>query len=127
MLLCDSALHRLVWAGRSSVLDYGVATRTIPANLWNPLVIRDEHCRWPGCDRPGSWCHGHHVTFFPDGPTNSDNLVLLCRRHHRRVHQPGWGAKLLPDATFEVTDPEGRVRASRPPGVVAADAAEAFW
>ncbi len=55
-LACDSALHRLVMAGRSAVLDYGTSTRTIPANLWNALVIRDEHCRFPGCDRQASWC-----------------------------------------------------------------------
>lgn len=123
-LLCDSALHRLVLAGRSSVLDYGTAVRTIPANLWNAMVIRDGHCRWPGCDRPAHWCDGHHVRPFPSGPTSLENLVLLCRRHHRRLHRRGWHAKLLPDATFEVTDPQGGVRTSQP---ATAAAATAFW
>ena len=50
-----------------------------------------------------------------DGTTELANLVLLCARHHHRLHQPGWHAKLLPDATFEVTDPEGLVRATSPP------------
>lgn len=126
-LLCDSALHRLVRAGRSSILDYGTATRTVPANLWNALVIRDEHCRWPGCDRPSHWCDAHHVVAFVDGgPTSADNLVVLCRRHHRRLHHPGWHAKLLPDGTFEVADPRGHVRSSRPPAATAA-AGVAFW
>jgi 5-methylcytosine-specific restriction protein A len=126
-LLCDSALHRLVLAGRSSILDYGTATRTVPANLWNALVIRDEHCRWPGCDRPSHWCDAHHVVAFVDGgPTSADNLVVLCRRHHRRLHHPGWHAKLLPDGTFEVTDPGGQFRSSRPPAATAA-AGAAFW
>jgi hypothetical protein len=58
-LLCDSALHRVVMSGRSSILDYGTATRTIPAPLWSALVIRDEACRFPGCDRPSVWCEGH--------------------------------------------------------------------
>jgi hypothetical protein len=115
-LLCDSALHRLVMAGRSAVLDYGTSTRTIPAPLWNALVIRDEHCRFPGCDRPSSWCEGHHVIPFTEGgPTCMDNLVLLCARHHHRLHQPGWHAKLRPDATFETTDPRGRSRSTSPP------------
>lgn len=121
-ILCDCALHRLVRAGRSSILDYGAATRTIPANLWNALVIRDQHCRWPDCDRPAHWCDGHHVRPFPAGPTSVDNLVLLCRHHHRRLHHGGWEAKLLPDGDLEITDPGGRVRTSRPPGVVAAEA-----
>jgi len=65
-MTCDSALHRLVMSGRSAVLDYGTSTRTIPANLWNALVLRDEHCRFPGCDRRSGWCEGHHVVHIAD-------------------------------------------------------------
>jgi hypothetical protein len=115
-LFCDSAVHRVVMAGRSAVLDYGTATRTIPAPLWNALVIRDEHCRFPNCDRPSVWCEGHHVVWVTHGgPTELANLVLLCSRHHHVLHQPGWHAKLRPDATFEVTDANGIVRETSPP------------
>jgi hypothetical protein len=116
-LFCDSAVHRVVMAGRSAVLDYGKSTRTIPAPLWNALVIRDEHCRFPGCDRPSVWCEGHHVVWVTEGgPTNLANLLLVCTRHHHILHQPGWHAKLRPDAAFEVTDPNGEVRCTSPPG-----------
>ena len=115
-LFCDSAVHRVVMSGRSAVLDYGTSTRTIPAPLWNALVIRDEHCRFPGCDRPSGWCEGHHVVWVTqNGPTDLENLVLLCSRHHHRLHQPGWHAKLRPDGIFDVTDPNGEVRATSPP------------
>jgi len=115
-LFCDCSVHRVVMAGRSAVLDYGTATRTIPAPLWSSLVIRDEHCRFPGCDRPSVWCEGHHVVWVTHGgPTELPNLILLCSRHHHVLHQPGWHAKLLPDATFEVTDPDGIVRSTSPP------------
>src|SRR5918994_632471 len=115
-LLCDSALHRVLTAGRSTILDYGSATRTIPAPLFNALVIRDRHCRFPGCDRPAHWCEGHHIRFWDhDGPTRLDNLVLLCTRHHHLLHRARWHAKLLPDATLDVTDPRGRVRTTSPP------------
>jgi len=68
-------------------------------------------------------CDGHHIHWFSrGGATRLDNLVLLCRRHHRRLHQPGWHAKLLPDATFEVTNPQGVVRTSHPPGAL-----QPFW
>ncbi len=50
-----------------------------------------------------------------DGPTNLANIVLLCSRHHHRLHQPGWHATLAPDGTFEVTEPTGRVRNTSPP------------
>jgi Domain of unknown function (DUF222)/HNH endonuclease len=115
-LLCDCALHRVLTTGRSTILDYGTATRTIPAPLFNALVIRDRHCRFPGCDRPPHWTEGHHVRFWEHGgPTRIDNLVLLCSRHHHLLHKPGWLAKLLPDATLEITDPRGHVRTTTPP------------
>src|SRR5262245_31412049 len=54
-MLCDAALHRVLVHGRSTILDYGTATRTIPAPLYNALVLRDRHCRFPeevgACDR----------------------------------------------------------------------------
>jgi hypothetical protein len=121
--LCEGALHRVLRSGRSTILDMGVTTRVVTAALFVALVVRDEHCRFPGCDRKASWCEGHHVVWFThNGPTRLDNLVLLCSRHHHLLHKPGWHAKLLPDATFEVTFPDGRVRTSHPPGH-----AEAFW
>jgi hypothetical protein len=60
-LLCDAALHRVLSHARSAILDYGTATRTIPAPLYNALILRDGHCRFPGCDRPAAWCEGHHI------------------------------------------------------------------
>jgi hypothetical protein len=115
-LFCDSAVHRVVMAGRSAVLDYGTATRTIPTPLWNALLVRDEHCRFPGCDRPSVWCEGHHVVWVTQGgATNLGNVVLVCTRHHHYLHRPGWHAKLRPDGTFEVTAPNGEVRSTSPP------------
>jgi hypothetical protein len=116
-LLCDAALHRVLTRGRSTVIDYGRATRTIPAPLYNALVVRDRGCRFPGCDRPGHWCEGHHLLPWPaGGPTNLPNLALLCSRHHHLLHRPRWHAKLLPDNTLEVTDPRGHVHTSHPLG-----------
>jgi hypothetical protein len=116
-LLCDAALHRVLTQGRSAILDYGRATRTIPAPLYNALVLRDQRCRFPGCDRPAAWCEGHHVRpWLHGGPTQLLNLVLLCSRHHHLLHTRRWHAKLLPDGTFEVTDPHSRVRSTTPPG-----------
>jgi Domain of unknown function (DUF222) len=114
-LLCDAALHRVLTRGRSAILDCGTAARTIPAPLFNALVVRDQRCRFPGCDRPAAWCEGHHVRpWLFGGPTCITNLVLVCSRHHHLLHHRRWNAKLLPDATLEVTDPQGRVRSTTP-------------
>ncbi|HXC78121.1 MAG TPA: HNH endonuclease signature motif containing protein, partial [Candidatus Acidoferrum sp.] len=79
-------------AGSTSVtpLSVGRATRTIPAHIRTALNLRDQGCRFPGCDRPPAWTDGHHIIHWPDGPTELDNLVSLCRRHHRAVHEQGW-------------------------------------
>ena len=52
------------------------------------LVVRDKHCTFPGCERPSEWCDAHHVRHWADGgPTALSNLILLCRPHHRVLHQ----------------------------------------
>jgi hypothetical protein len=123
-LLCDSATHRLVVEGRSSILDYGRARRLVPSDLFQALTTRDHGCRFPACNRPAAWTDAHHVIHWQaGGATALDNLVLLCRRHHRRLHRPGYEAKLRPDGTFEITRPGGRTEHSIAPGPIA----EAFW
>jgi hypothetical protein len=103
-------------SGRSAILDYGTSTRTIPAPLWNALVLRDHHCRAPGCDRGPQWCEGHHVIHAPHGgETNLANLVLACSRHHHLWHLPGWELKLLADGELHLTAPDGRFFVTRPP------------
>ena len=115
-ILCDSVMHRVLVEPKGAILDYGRATRTVSAPLWSALVARDQGCRFPGCDRPASWSEAHHVVWFSmGGETSLGNLVLLCSRHHHLLHQRRWRAKLLPDATFEVTDDLGIVRATSPP------------
>jgi len=115
-LLCDSTLHRVLMQGKSAILDYGRATRAIPPPLWTVTVLRDHHCRFPGCDRPSTWCEAHHVTpWEKGGSTDQANLVLLCARHHHIVHRPDWHAHLHPDGTLQVTDPRGTLRTTRPP------------
>ena len=72
-------------------LSVNRATRTIPAHLRTALCLRDQGCRFPGCDRKPAWTDGHHIIHWANGgPTELDNLVSLCRRHHRTVHEEGW-------------------------------------
>jgi hypothetical protein len=115
-MACDADINRCVTNGGSVVLDYGTTTRVVPRALFAALVIRDGHCRFPGCDRRVDWCEAHHVRHWTNGgPTNQANLVLLCSRHHHTVHKPHWTATLHPDtARFTVTNPNGHTRTTQP-------------
>src|ERR1039457_3127157 len=75
---------------RALPLSVGRATRTIPAHIRTALHLRDQGCRFPKCDRPPAWTDGHHIIHWADGgPTELENLVSLCRPHHRAVHEQG--------------------------------------
>ena len=86
-LTCDCNISRVITAGRSEILDVGRATRNPPPAIWKALVVRDQHCQAPGCDRPPESCEAHHIVHWTrGGPTNLDNLQLLCWNHHRYRH-----------------------------------------
>ena len=86
-LLCDASLSRLVTTGASVPLDLGRAVRTATPAQRRALAIRDGGCAAPGCDRPPHWCDAHHIRhWIHGGPSDLDNLVLLCRHHHTMTH-----------------------------------------
>ncbi|HEV7680023.1 MAG TPA: DUF222 domain-containing protein [Candidatus Dormibacteraeota bacterium] len=103
---CDAAVSRIRVAQDGSPLDADRTIRTVPAAMRRALVLRDHGCRFPGCDRPPEWTDAHHVRHWADGgETRLDNLVLLCRRHHRVVHEGGWRLVLEPDAGLAAVPP----------------------
>ena len=58
----------------------------------------------------------HHVWWWEHGgPTDLDNLLPICNRHHHCVHDHGWKLKLLPDRTLEITLPDGETMTTGPP------------
>ena len=88
-LSCDASMVRLTEAPDGSVLDVGRKTRTIPPALRRALESRDCGCRFPGCGL--RFTNAHHVRHWADGgETKLENLVLLCRFHHRLVHEEGY-------------------------------------
>jgi hypothetical protein len=106
---CDSVLTLATVAGNGEPLSIGRASRTVPAAIRTALNLRDRGCRFPGCDRASEWTDGHHIRHWADGgETSLDNLVSLCRRHHRVVHERGWDIGFGPDRAVRVTEPRGR-------------------
>jgi Domain of unknown function (DUF222) len=86
----DASIIRIVLAAPSEPVDVGRRTPVVPPAMRRAVVVRDRHCRFPGCDRPHSWCDAHHVVLWAGGgETKLSNLLLLCRRHHRMVHDSG--------------------------------------
>ena len=105
-LLCDCNIGRVLMAGDSEVLDVGRRSRRANRAQWRALRRRDQHCRFPDCDRPPEWTDVHHTTRWIDGgETNLDDLVLLCRYHHVLCHEGGWTLTRHPDGTVTATRP----------------------
>jgi 5-methylcytosine-specific restriction protein A len=91
MLCCDAAVVPIVLNGTGQPLDVGRVTRTIPDGLRRAVAARDLGCAHPGCGRPVSWCHCHHILPWElGGDTKLDNLVMLCAAHHRQIHSTEW-------------------------------------
>jgi Domain of unknown function (DUF222) len=87
-LACDAGVSRIITMGASEPLDVGRRTPVVPSGMRRALVLRDGGCRFPGCGRPRSWCDAHPIRHWADGGSTAlENLVLLCRPHHRAVHE----------------------------------------
>ena len=87
--------------GPSLPLDVGVSS-DIPAAIRRAVILRDQHCRFPGgCDQPAAGCEVHHLTHKADGgKTSVTDCALFCFFHHQIViHQWGWTVVLNPDGT----------------------------
>ena len=97
-LACDAVVIPAVLGGRGEVLEVGRSQRLVTAAIWKALVLRDEHCRFPGCRRLPIACDAHHlVPWSEGGVTSLDNLVLLRLSHESRV-------------CAEITRGRGRIR-----------------
>jgi hypothetical protein len=123
LLACDCILRRITLDANGVPIDLGRDQRLVSRHQRRLLRQRDGGCAFPGCDRPPSWCDAHHIIPWEiGGPTDLDNLVLLCRKHHGYMHRRDpWVCRINPDTRRpEFFDPDGnRVLEpvwSRPPG-----------
>jgi len=120
-LACDASRVVMRHDEEGRLLEIGARTRTIPPALRRALHHRDRGCRFPGCGvRFGQ---GHHLRHWAQGgPTTLSNLALLCRRHHRAVHEEGYQVARLPDGALEFRRPNGHpLPEVPPPAAVPAD------
>jgi hypothetical protein len=123
LLACDCVLEKVLLDPNGVPLNLGREQRLASRAQRRALRIRDGGCAFPGCDRPTSWCDAHHITpWLPDGPTDLDNLVLLCRTHHTYLHRNinRWVCRMNPTTRRpEFYDPDGNLvpstRGTSPP------------
>ncbi len=105
---CDASRVVMRHDAEGRIFEVGAKTRTIPPALRRALLHRDRSCRFPGCH--GRFCQAHHIRHWAQGgPTTLSNLVLLCRRHHRAVHEEGYQVDRQPDGELRFRRPDGRV------------------
>jgi Domain of unknown function (DUF222)/HNH endonuclease len=107
-------LPAVLGGAASQPLDVGRATRVVQPAQRTALAVRDGGCVFPARDRPLAWCEAHHlVHWLHGGPTALANLALLCRAHHRAVHEGGWRLTRRPGGQPTAVPPH-RPRRRRP-------------
>jgi Domain of unknown function (DUF222)/HNH endonuclease len=125
-LACDASRVVMRHDDAGRLVEIGARTRTIPPALRRALHARDRGCRFPGCGV--SHGQGHHLRHWAHGgPTTLSNLALLCRRHHRAVHEEGFQVERGSDGALRFRRPNGHPLPEVPaPAAVPADPVEAL-
>ena len=116
-IACDAGRVQITHRS-GQILSVGRKTRTIPPPIRRALEFRDQGCRFPGCT--SKHCDAHHIVHWADGgETKLSNLVLLCRRHHRLLHEGGFSVRMDEEGAVQFLDPRGRPleRCPAPPPV----------
>ena len=107
-LSCDASLVTIVEDESGQALDVGRKTRTIPPAIRRALRSRDPVCRFPGCTHT-HYLDGHHIQHWAHGgETKLSNLVILCRLHHRQVHEGRVDVRMLDDGALRFTGTRGQ-------------------
>ena len=105
-IACDAGKVRMTHR-TGQVLSVGRKTRTIPPPIRRALEFRDQGCRFPGCT--SKHCDAHHIVHWAEGgETKLSNLVLLCRRHHRLLHEGGFTVRMTEEGAAQFLHPRGR-------------------
>lgn len=111
-MACDCSIVHWHENQQGEPLSIGRKTRSIPPAIRRALQRRDRGCRFPGCTC-SRFVDAHHIQHWADGgETSMDNLVLLCRTHHRLVHEAGYGVRATnttSDRAIEFTLPNGKI------------------
>src|SRR5262245_50455691 len=108
---CDARVHPIVVDEDGDPLRAGRTTRDPNPAQRRALIVRDGGCVMPGCDAPPAWCHAHHVQWWRRrGPTDIENLALLCRSCHGKIHSKRFTMHADGTGRFTITYPDGHTQ-----------------
>jgi hypothetical protein len=113
--ICGSGMIPVAFDSDGQVVNVGRAQRCFTPRQRDGLAARDGGCRFPGCNRPPSWCEAHHINewFRHEGRTDIADGFLLCRHHHLLVHNNDWQVR-REGAGYFVVPPKSIDPAQRP-------------
>ena len=110
-LACDAGVVPAFFDGKGQPLWVGRQRRLATRAQRRALYARDQGC--VGCGLDPDWCQAHHITYWENGgPTDIDNLTLLCSRCHHQIHDNGYQIKQTPTGKHIMVPPTTR---NRPP------------
>ena len=123
-LCCDTGMLVTLFDGKHSLIDANARTEHFTAAQRRAIAARDRCCVFPGCRRPPRHCDIHHLEARArGGPTRVSNGALLCRFHHRLIHEAGWRLRIGADGQWIAIDRHGHTWTGRPAPPTAATAA----
>lgn len=123
----DSTWYRLLTDARREAVELSTERYEPSPPIWREVVARDQHCAYPGCDRPAVRSELDHTVPWPEGATRTGNLAPLCTLHHQVKHSEGFRMRRLEDGRLEFTTRTGRryrVRPERQPRPSTGDRAD---
>ncbi len=127
-MTCDAVVTPVLVDDAGSPLDVGQRQYAFPARVRTAITVRDQHCTYPGCYRPPTWCQTHHLITYADGGSTSErNGTLLCGHHHRIVHARGWRGELHGARVVWHPPPREDPHVPPPPWVPALDTLVTRW
>ncbi|MDE0065584.1 MAG: DUF222 domain-containing protein [Acidimicrobiaceae bacterium] len=85
----DADILPSIFDAKTQNMWLGRARRTASEAQRVALMARDKHC--VGCGANPLWCRAHHIIWWRNGgPTDLDNLLLVCDSCHHKIHEQGW-------------------------------------
>ncbi len=115
-MACTAKIIPVVFDTNGVAIDQGRAIRLANEHQRRQLIAMYSTCAMPGCTVSSRHCQPHHIRWWRNlGPTDIDNLIPVCSRHHHAVHEGGWQLRMHTNRSLTITYPNGATQSTGPP------------